>query len=313
MLLTIVLLIIGLLLLVFGGDTMIRGATATAVRLGVPTLLIAFTFVAIGTSAPELVVSLKAIADGNNGISVGNVIGSNIANILCLFGVCGLIAAIPVKKSPALVRDTWMMFIVSLLTVLLSFYGVIERWTGALMVLMLAAYIAYAYLYARRHPEDPAAAEEVEVEQMALSKSLLLLVGGIIGIVFGADLFVRSAAEIATALGVSDAIIGLTLVAFGTSLPEIVTAVIAIRKNESDVLYGTILGSNLFNILLILGISSLVHPLEIGQAQYGFDLMVMLASAGVVMYYVLSGKTIKRFVALIMLAIYLAWVAQQFI
>jgi cation:H+ antiporter len=306
----------GLLLLYFGGELLVRGAVALARRLGVSPLLIGLTVVAAGTSAPELFVSLIAALEGSPGIAVGNVVGSNIANILLVLGAAGLIYPLARKKH-AVYRDGSVLVAASFIFVALCMGGTITRWAGIVMVLMLAIYLFGTYWSDRR---NTAAQKEIEAEIKELSSdtepallSLAKIVLGIAGVIFGSDLLVDGAKSAALAAGVGETVIGITLVALGTSLPELAASVIAARHKHTDVALGNAIGSCIFNILAIMGITSIVVPIQVPPQILTFDIWVMTGVALAFVLLALRWDRLPRWVAGAMLILYLGYVALQFI
>jgi len=306
----------GLVLLTLGGDTLVRGASTAARSLGVSPLLIGLTLVGFGTSTPELVTSLTAAMAGSPGIAVGNVVGSNTANILLILGVAALITPIVVDRA-AFRRDGWMLVIASAVCAAAVLAGRIDFIWGAAMLAMLIAYVVIAYL-GERSVHD---AERVKYEQISedapdarggLWGGLGLAVLGIALTIGGARLLVDGAVVIARDLGVSDTVIGLTVVAVGTSLPELVTSVVAAVRRHADVALGNIIGSNIYNVLGILGITAMVSPLEIPPEIARVDLWVMLAATALLVVFVRTGLKIVRWEGLALLLAYggyIAWLA----
>lgn len=299
------------MLLLFGGEYLVRGAVALADRLGVSHLVIGLTVVAAGTSAPELMVGLIAALEGSPGIAVGNVIGSNIANILLILGVAGLICVLPVNQR-SLYRDgTVAIFAAALLTVM-SVTGTIERWHGILMLVCLFAYLGFCYR-SDRSDRQAQASIGTEIEELAgkdrrLWLVLVFLFGGLAGVLLGADLLVEGATEVARAAGISEAIIGLTLVALGTSLPELATAITAARHGHTDLALGNVLGSNIFNILAIMGVVAVTQPLAVPAEIIAFDLWAMLGVTVVFLGVAYLTRRIGRPVAVVFLLAYAAYI-----
>lgn len=306
----------GLVLLTLGGDTLVRGASTAARSLGVSPLLIGLTLVGFGTSTPELVTSLTAVMAGSAGIAVGNVVGSNTANILLILGVTALIAPIAVDRK-AFRRDGIMLGLASLVCAAAVLGGRVGPLAGAGMVALLAVYLVVAYLGERR-VKDP---ERAKYEHMAedapdarggLWAGLGLAVVGIALTIGGARLLVDSAVTIARDLGVSDTVIGLTVVAVGTSLPELVTSVVAAVRGRADVALGNIIGSNIYNVLAILGLTALVAPFEAPAEIARLDIWVMLAATALLILFVRTGMRIVRLEGSVLLAAYggyVAWLA----
>ncbi len=269
MILSIFLVLVGLGILIVGGESLVRGASSIAKRLKVAPIVIGLTIVAFGTSAPELAVNLFSAFEGSVDIAVGNVIGSNIANILLILGICALIRTIRVQKN-----TTWKEIPLALLAVLLVFImandrlfdgasaNVLTRTDGLALMGIFAIFMYYTFGIAKVSGE----ADKDEVKLYSTLISVLLIIGGLIGLVFGGKLLVDNAIVLAQLAGMSEALIGLTIVAVGTSLPELVTSIIAVRHGHDDLAVGNIVGSNIFNILWILGLTSTILPLPISDA-----------------------------------------------
>jgi cation:H+ antiporter len=256
-------LLLGLVLLYFGAEGLVRGSSSLALRLGLSPLVVGLTVVAFGTSSPELVVSLKAALDGQGAISVGNVVGSNICNIGLILGLCAMIT--PIATNSQIIRvDIPIMLGITAVALLVLANGHLGRPEGILLFALLLAYIFFSVRLARRRPADALSAEfgeEVKISKRGLAVDILMVIGGLIILVFGARFLVDGAVIIARAFGWSEALIGLTIVAIGTSLPELATSLLAAVKKEADIAVGNIVGSNIFNLLGILGITAIVHPL----------------------------------------------------
>jgi cation:H+ antiporter len=306
---------LGLGLLIAAGDALVRGAVNLALRLGVPALVVGLTVVAFGTSAPELLVSVDAVLKDQPGIALGNVVGSNIANILIVLGLPAAISAVHCTNGD-LGKSVWMMIGASLLFIAVSFLGPI-RWPHALVLLAGLTYMMWdAYRDAQAHRAATAAAaadddvEELEGADPSMPgwKIAVFLVAGLVGLPIGADLLVDGAANIARTLGVSETVIGLTLVAVGTSLPELATSVVAALKRSADVALGNVVGSNLFNLLGIIGVAGLVGPLAVPESLLTRDLWVMLAASLLIVPFVMRGWTIGRAAGLAFLGLYGAYV-----
>lgn len=270
---------LGMGLLFVSGEFLVRGAVVLARAMAVPPLVVGLTVVGFGTSAPELVVSVGAALDGRPDVAMGNVVGSNIANILLILGAAAIIAPLAVQRQ-VFQRDAMIMLAASLVLALLGYSGMIERWAGGLLVAGLVLFLLTAYITGRRDEAAARAyaAEAEEVADVALPTwaAIGAVLAGLVGLVYGAQLFVEGAVEIAQAFGLSDAVIGLTLVAIGTSLPELATSVIAALRKHGDVAIGNVIGSNIFNILGILGVTALVEPLRISEHMARVDVWVMI-------------------------------------
>lgn len=273
----------GLALLLGGGDLLVRGAISLAKRLQISPLLIGLTVVAFGTSAPELMVSLDAALSGVPEIAIGNIVGSNIANVLLVLGLPALVFPI-ISSEKSIRRDGGIMILVTLLFIALSFTGTFYAWQGAIMTALLAGYLIWSYVSARNNgPQSTESLVEelegIDARPLTRTSSALFIIFGIIGLALGSDLLVNGAVQVAKAAGLSDATIGLTLVALGTSLPELATAMVAALRRHGDVALGNVIGSNLFNILGIMGITAMVVPVPVPASFLYFDLWVMLAAA----------------------------------
>lgn len=310
-------LFIGLVLLTVGGEALVRGALAAARRLGVSPLLAGLVIVGFGTSAPELVVSVQAALKGTPEIALGNVIGSNIANILLILGVSALIMPL-VTHIRSLRRDGLTMLFATLLFMGLASFGGLARWEGALLVAVLVIYLVWAYRTEREDSTGPEAelhkaeSEEFDVVPMSIPVTLLAIVGGLAMLIYGADRFLLGAVGLGQALGVPEAIIGLTLVAVGTSLPELAVSIVAAVRKHADVAVGNIIGSCIFNLLSILGIAALVMPLPLTGRLFAIDQFVMLAATAALLLFLFFGLRLSRFKGALLLAGYVVYIATMF-
>lgn len=307
----------GLALLLFCGDLLVRGAVALAEKLNIPPLVIGLTIVAFGTSAPELVVSLRAALAGSPGIALGNVVGSNIANVLLVLGLPALICATSCDQ-PAITRNTVFVLLASILFVALCFVGPLAFWHGAILFSLMVAFLIESGRRAIQKPaqavEECSRADNVElidgVEGVPDNQSfiILFLIAGLIGLPVGAHLTVDSASQIALGLGVSEAVVGLSLVAIGTSLPELAATFAAAYRGNCALALGNVLGSNLFNILAIMGITAMVAPVPIPDGFFRLDLWVMLGTVVVLIPFVLMRTRITRIPALSFVAAYAGYI-----
>ena len=243
----IALLIVGFVMLTKGADWFVDGSSALAFRLGIPQLVIGLTIVAMGTSAPEAAVSITSALKGNEGITVGNVVGSNIMNILLILGIASVIVPLAVQKSTRMIEIPYMIAITVLFGVLGYTGEMVTRVEGGILWIAFLIYLGYLLWMAKKGKED----NEPDEKQKSLPVQLLMILAGLICIVLGSDFVVDGATEIAKVIGISDRIIGLTIVAFGTSLPELVTSIAAARRGNADIAIGNIVGSNVFNILFV--------------------------------------------------------------
>ena len=297
--------IIGFILLIKGADFFVDGASSIAVKLGVPQLVIGLTIVALGTSAPEAAVSISAAVDGNNGISIGNVIGSNIMNVLVILGVTSVITTLTVKAATVKV-DIPVMIGATLLMLLWGVIGgTINKVTGIVFLLGLATYIGYLIWYAKT---TDASDEGEGIKDLKLWMIPLFILGGLGAIVLGSKLAVLGASNLAKVFGVSDRLIGLTIVALGTSLPELITSITAARKGNADIAIGNIVGSNIFNILFVLGTTSLIKSVPY-STNFVIDGIVAIAAAVLLFLGVVRKKQLGRMAGIIMLIAYAGYFA----
>ncbi|MEQ8696674.1 MAG: calcium/sodium antiporter [Bauldia litoralis] len=301
----------GLLLLFFGGEALVRGSVGLARRLGVRPLVIGLTVVAAGTSAPEMVVSLIAGLEGQPGIAVGNVVGSNVANLLLVLGAAALVYPLRNSRATAF-RDGSILIGASIVFALLALSGTIERWHGVIMVSLIVLYLIGCYHVDKR---SETARRELEEEVQELEKAAksdwiiatLLVLGGA-GIGFGSDQLVDGAVTVASAAGVSPTVIGVTLVALGTSLPELAASIAAARQRHVDLAVGNVIGSCIFNLFAIMGTVSIVVPIEVPAEIVNFDLWVMLIITAA---FVIASAFMPRFgrragaLALVLYALYI--------
>jgi cation:H+ antiporter len=299
--------IAGLIGLFFGGEALVSGSVGIARRMAIPPLLIGLTVVGFGTSTPELLVSVDAALRGAPDIAIGNIVGSNIANMLLIVGVTCLVWPIAVSGS-TLRRDTAVMVIGVLALVPIFAIGEMGRFAGGLLVTGLASYLIWAYL----QPGD-AAVEDIDTPPLVSALvSVLWVVGGLVVLMFGARFLVDGSVSIARGFGVSEAFIGLTIVAIGTSLPELATSVIAAFRRQSEIAIGNIVGSNIFNVLGILGITALIKPIPVADRFLNFDLPIMIIVSLILTILLLTRPVIGRKVGLAGLAGYAVyvWAAQ---
>ena len=300
-LLAIILLVLGFVLLIKGADWLVDGAAGIAARFGIPQLVIGLTIVAMGTSAPEAAVSITAATSGNAGITIGNILGSNILNVLLILGITAAITTVAVQKSTVKWEMPFMHIITIVLAVLGFTGGEIVLWEGIVLWALFLVYLGYLFKMAKNGTE-----EEEEEELQPLWKQLCMLAVGIVMIVFGSDMTVDNATILAEAFGMDERLIGLTIVAFGTSLPELVTSVTAARKGKADIAIGNIVGSNIFNILFVVGTTALITPVTF-KAGFLIDSAVALAAGLILWFGVMKEQKLKRPVGILMLAAYAAY------
>ncbi len=300
-----VLLVVGFVLLVKGADWFVDGASKLADKFGIPHLVIGLTIVAFGTSAPEAAVSISAVLSGSGDLSVGNVLGSNIMNVFLILGLAAVICPLAVKKT-TIKFDIPFVFAISVLLLLLGMFdGSIGRLDGLLLWVLLAIYMVYMVQLTKK---GQAQGEEFEAagEDDKLWKLLLLILVGLVMIVVGSNVTVNAASSIAAAFGMSERLIGLTIVAFGTSLPELMTSCMAAKRKETDIAVGNIVGSNLFNILFVLGTSAVIKPVAY-TSDFIFDNIVAAAVMAVLWLLVIRKRRLARAGGIIMLVLYAAY------
>lgn len=279
----IALLIFGFVLLVKGADWFVDSASALAERFGIPQIIIGLTIVACGTSLPETAVSLTAAVKGSADIAVGNVLGSNIANILLILGICGLVGKLPVQKNTLWIEIPFTILITVAVLLMGAFDGKIGRVDGAILVTLFVAFLVYLVISAKKGHATLLQSEENEEvkERKGIPTIFFLLVVGVVMIIGGSQFAVMASRELAQSMGLSESFIGLTVIAFGTSLPELITSVVATRKHKSDLAIGNIVGSCIFNILFVLGLTSLISPVAYAAGWTGFltDNLVAIGAA----------------------------------
>ncbi len=308
---------LGLLILLLAGDALVRGAVNLSLRLGVPALIVSLTIVAFGTSAPELLIAISAIKENAPGIALGNVVGSNTANILLVLGLPALLATLHTSECDSR-KNYIFMLLASVLFIGLAFCGVFNLLSGAILLAALALILGNAFREAHAHRKacGEACADEDELEgleeadpDMPYWKVAIYLILGLVGLPMGAHLLVENATVIARNYGVSETVIGLTLIAVGTSLPELSTTVMAALRRQADVALGNVIGSNMFNLLAIVGITTLFGRIPVDPEFLRFDLWVMLGASLLLVPFVFFKKDITRLWGLILTALYVIYVA----
>lgn len=307
MLLDIGLMIVGLVILVMGGDYLVRGASNIALRLHLSPLVVGLTIVAFGTSAPELLISLNAALSGSPDLTMGNVIGSNICNLALVLGTTAVICPIPVTGSST--KIDWPMAMgASLLLYFLALEGIIVWWEGLIFIAILVLYTVFIIRKSRSETKMARAIEQdlggADASKGSVVKDYVFIGLGAAGLFFGADWFVGGAQSMARLLGVDERVIGLTVLALGTSLPELVTAIVAAVKKETDLALGNLLGSNIFNVLSILGITSIVKSIHVNEVIVNVDLLWMLGITLVVLPIMLTSSKIDRMEGFFLLTLY---------
>ena len=288
---------LGLVLLLLAGDSLVKGAVNMSLRLGVPALIVSLTIVAFGTSAPELLISIQAIWEGVPGLALGNVVGSNTANVLLVLGVPALLAVMHTSECDT--RNSYLqMLAATVLFIALCFMGAFTFVSGLILLAALAAMLTWAFFEAKRHR---AAGDEVDEEEpegadpnLGWPKIIFFLVLGVIGLPLGAALLVEGSTSIARDFGISETVIGLTLVAIGTSLPELATTVVAALRRQAEVALGNVIGSNVFNLLGIMGVASLVGVIPVDPEIIEFDIWIMLGASLLLIPFVFLKVDINR-------------------
>ena len=304
MILDIVLIIVGVWMVLYGADRLTEGASALARRMNVPEIIIGLTIVAAGTSAPELFVSLVSALKGTPDLAVGNVVGSNTMNCMLIVGCAAMVAPMTISKS-TVKKDIPFAVVASMLLLLLSLNSYLGRLDGVVVLAGLAIFMMYTLWQAKKGQAEPAA----EQKQQNPWASMFFVVVGLALLVLGSNIFVSHASSLAYALGISEGVVGLTVVAGGTSLPELATSVVAARKGQSAIAIGNVIGSNVFNILLILGLTATISPLEI-EGITTLDMAVMLLSVVLVWLFSRTRYTVERWEGALLVVgylVYLAW------
>lgn len=302
-------LIIGFFLLIKGADIFVEGAASIARRFNVPAMVIGLTIVAMGTSAPEAAVSITSSLAGQNDMSVANVVGSNFFNILMVLGVSSIIATLPVQQS-TIKKDAPFLLLVSGLLLLFGLDLKIGRIEGLILLAVFAYFLIDTVRTAKKgSSEESATTMDVEInENDSMIKTILLSILGIVGIVIGGDMVVNSATDIATSFGMSANLVGLTIVAVGTSLPEFVTSIVAIKKGETEIAIGNVIGSNIFNILLVLGLATAITPITISILALT-DIIFMVAITVLLFLFMKKNSSLVKSQGIILVAIYIAYMA----
>lgn len=301
-------LMVGLALLLGGGELLVRGMTSIARSLGLSPLLIGLVFVSIGTSAPELLTSVAAALKGSPGIAVGNVVGSNIANILLVLGTVAIICPIATHRE-AFLRDGPMALGAALVLTGICVFGEIERVAGAILVLSLAAYVFWTYWSEQKRPDAAGELREAEANAVTgvprrIPMGIGLSVAGFAALTLGADTMVGGAITLARAWGMSESAIGLSVIAVGTSLPELAASTIAALRRQADLAFGSVIGSNIFNVFGILGTAALVRPMTVPQDIAAFDLAAMLGATLILVLFAVTGWRLNRWEGGVFLAAY---------
>lgn len=303
---SLVILVIGFVLLIKGADFFVEGSSSVAKRLRVPSIIIGLTIVAMGTSLPECAVSVTAALANNNALAVSNVVGSNIFNLMVVCGACALFAPLAVQKD-TLKKEFPFSIICAIIMLVFGYLGMtIGRLDGVIMLLLFACFLGWMIKSALNARSN--AVEEEEITILPVWRCIVYIVGGAIAIKFGGDFVVDGASTIAAKLGLSQNLIGLTVVALGTSLPELVTSIVAARKNEVDMALGNVIGSNIFNILLVIGVAAAISPIAFIMENV-FDIILLIAMSALVWIFAWTKQKIGRKEGIAMLVIYAAYLA----
>ena len=314
--------VVGIALLYYGAEYLIKGGVSIALKMQVSTLVIGLTLVAFGTSMPEFVVSADAAIKGAQGvagagdISIGNVVGSNICNIALILGLCAVIRPLPVNKQFLKNEVWWMLGSAILLAVFHYFFQGLSRWAGAIFLLGIIAFTCLSYRSGRKlemqksQEEKAAEIQENAGKILPVGLSLVLVIGGLLALIGGGKLFVNSAVLIAQLMGISEAVIGLTIVAVGTSMPELATSVVAAIKGENDIAIANVVGSNIFNILAILGVAPLIAPIK--SAGISMTDMYIMLGVSILLIAFMKQRKINRWMGAIFLVIYTAYTVWLF-
>ena len=306
----VVLLIIGFAFLVKGADAFVEGSSSIAKHFHVPSLIIGMTIVAMGTSLPETAVSVTASIAGSNALAVSNAVGSNIFNLMVVIGVCAVLTPVAVQKNSLKIDIPFSMICALLLLVLGHDRMMLTRVNGLILIVLFAFFILYMIRSAQHsmnNEDSEFAAEAAEMKVMSVPKSLIFIVIGIAGITLGSDWVVDGAKTIASAFGISENLIGLTIVAFGTSLPELMTSIVAARKNEVDMALGNAVGSNIFNILMVLGIASALSPIAFIQENI-IDIIILVGFSFIVWLMAWTKHRLDKLEGLAMILLYAGYV-----
>lgn len=304
-----IILLFGFFFLIKGADIFVNGASSIARKFNVPSMIIGLTIVALGTSAPEAAVSITSSLAGQNDMSVANVVGSNLFNILIVLGISSIFRTLPVQSN-TIKKDTPFLIIVSILLLIFSFNLKINRIEGTTLLIIFIGFIMYTIKSALHSKATSVIDEEVNElssKEMSLLKTILISIIGIIGIVIGGDMVVNSASSIATSFGMSATLVGLTIVAIGTSLPEFVTSIIAVRKGETEIAIGNVIGSNIFNILLILGLASSISPIKISIFAFIDELFMVLITT-LLYLFMRKDSQISKKQGYILVMLYIAYI-----
>ena len=301
-------LISGLIILLIGGEFIVKGAVLVANKFHISPMVIGLTIVSFGTSAPELLVSIKAATEGNPDIAVGNVVGSNIANLALVLGITVLFIPIVIDRSKIMINWVFMM-LATIVFYLFSINGWVEEWEGVVLFLALIVFIFFLIRFSdNKSPKDSEHTLTNNTNQKPIVIILYLLLG-IFGLYFGAEFLVEGAVSIAHKLGMSEAVIGVTIVALGTSAPELTASIVAAYRKESGISIGNLIGSNIFNIMAVIGITGMVNPVSISSKIMSFDMYWLLGISLMILPLIIIGSRIGRLKGLLLLIIYISYIS----
>ena len=308
MLIAVGFILIGFVLLMGGAEFLVRGSVALAGKLRIPPIIVGLTIVALGTSTPEFVVSVKAALSGSAGISVGNIVGSNIANVFLILGIASIIYPIKTRRRIFL-RDFKFLLLVSVVFVIFALSGTFVRWHGVVFIAMLVGFIYYNYINAKKSDFVG------DLDNSMANRGWFFVIGitliALITIVYGADLLVKGAVDIARIMNISEDIIGLTIVAVGTSLPELATTVMAAIRKQNDVALGNVVGSNIWNILFIMGFTATIEDVNVSLQFRYFDIWIVLLSTLLLLPTIMTKAKISRSEGVLFLLVYVFYIASQ--
>lgn len=309
MLIDLGILIGGLIVLIVGGEFLVKGAVGIAFKAHLSTLVIGLTVVSFGTSAPELLVSIKAAFNGAPDIAIGNVVGSNIANISLVLGITVMVYGLTVARDTK-IYDWPKMFLSSILFYIFASDGVIVWFEGVIMLTLLVLYLAFIITKSRKETKkekEEMSAEELEAPS-SLGKSIFFLILGLVGLYFGATWLLQGSVSLAKEAGLSERVIGITIIAFGTSVPELITCVVAAYRKETAISIGNLIGSNIFNIMAVIGITAIIHPIEVSQPSLDFDFIWMIGFALLLLPMIWIGKKVGFWKGLILFGMYVTYI-----
>jgi cation:H+ antiporter len=302
---TIIFLLLGLATLIVGGEFLVKGSIGIAKKFNISSLVIGMTVISFGTSAPELIVSIKSALSGNPEIALGNVIGSNIANIGLILGITVLIFPIIINRNTKIL-DWPVMFGASLLFFFFAYDGIISRFEGMTLFTLLITFTVFLIRKSRKEPAVPTKEDEPTMKPMLAVGYLLL---GLVGLYFGAEWLLDSAVKLAKDFGMEERVIAITIVAFGTSVPELITSCIAAFKKETDIAIGNLIGSNIFNIMSVVGLTAFVEPMKVSDNILNIDMLWMLGLSLLLLPLIMFGKKLGKFKGALLLSVYIIYIS----